>query len=130
MGHVKIKSYLDSWQIQMSESYKTKEKKDEFQKHSYLYERVKPKSSSYQSNPFNDDKYELMQDISGKLDSHQHSIRQSQNRTIRKIFDYGKSNRWEWFLTFTFNPQIVDSFDFNAVSKKSQLGSLINAKKS
>lgn len=37
------------------------------------------------------------------------SLRASLNRSKRMIYDYGRSNIWEWFVTFTFQP--VESFD-------------------
>lgn len=37
------------------------------------------------------------------------SMRASVNRSKRMIYDYGRSNVWEWFVTFTFEP--VESFD-------------------
>lgn len=40
----------------------------------------------------------------------EHSINTSLNRSKKKIYDYGRSNVWEWFLTLTY--ERVD--DFNA----------------
>jgi len=37
------------------------------------------------------------------------SLRSSLNRSKRMIYDYGRSNVWEWFFTFTFDP--VTTFD-------------------
>ncbi len=38
-----------------------------------------------------------------------HSVRTSLNRSKRMIYDYGRSNVWEWFFTLTFKP--VEQFD-------------------
>jgi len=46
------------------------------------------------------------------------SIKNSQNRTIQKIYDYARSNEWEYFITLTFNPEKVDSFNYAEVTKK------------
>lgn len=46
------------------------------------------------------------------------SLRISMSRTVRKIYDYGKSNSWDWFFTLTFNPEKVDSFDYKETSKR------------
>ena len=46
------------------------------------------------------------------------SIYHSRSRTINAIYDYGKSNRWEWWCTFTFNPNKVDRYNFSECSKK------------
>ncbi len=42
-------------------------------------------------------------------DKKEHSIRTSLNRSKRMIYDYGRSNVWEWFFTLTFKP--VEKFD-------------------
>lgn len=44
--------------------------------------------------------------------------RRSYSRTKQKVYDYTRSNIWEWFATFTFDPKKVDSTDFSLVSKK------------
>ena len=40
------------------------------------------------------------------------SIRQSMNRTKNSIWQIALSNIWEYFVTFTFNPKIVKSDDY------------------
>lgn len=35
-----------------------------------------------------------------------------------QIFDLAIMNDWEWFVTFTFDPKKVDSYDYPATSKK------------
>lgn len=45
-------------------------------------------------------------------------IAKSMKRTRDKVYDYSNSNNWEWFCTFTFNPDKVDRSDFGQVSKK------------
>lgn len=35
----------------------------------------------------------------------EHSQRVSMNRTIQKIYEIARSNRWEYFITLTFDPQ-------------------------
>ena len=32
-------------------------------------------------------------------------------RTKKKVYDYAKSNEWEWFVTFTFSPDKVNRYD-------------------
>lgn len=46
------------------------------------------------------DKPELSQDELDK--KRERSIQSSLNRTKRKIYDYGRSNVWDWFITLTF----------------------------
>lgn len=48
------------------------------------------------------------------------ALRSSLNRSKRMIYDYGRSNIWDWFFTFTFDP--VDVFDrFNYEECKSKV---------
>ena len=42
----------------------------------------------------------------------------SDKRDKKKIFDYSRSNTWEWFATFTFSPETCDRTDYNACKKK------------
>ncbi len=46
------------------------------------------------------------------------SIRQSMHRTKDKIWNICLSNEWEYFVTFTFNPKIVNSKDYDDCSNK------------
>lgn len=42
----------------------------------------------------------------------------SLNRTINKIYEIARSNYWHYFITLTFDPKKVDSFDYDVVVKK------------
>lgn len=42
-----------------------------------------------------------------------HSVAVSMNRTKNKIYSYAFSNDWDYFVTFTFNPRIVNSYDYD-----------------
>uniref|UniRef100_UPI001F25B1EF rolling circle replication-associated protein n=1 Tax=Enterocloster aldenensis TaxID=358742 RepID=UPI001F25B1EF len=42
----------------------------------------------------------------------------SLKRTRKKVYDYAKSNEWEWFVTFTFSPDKVDRYDYDECTKK------------
>lgn len=44
------------------------------------------------------------------------SIENSRKRTIQSIYNIARSNDWEWFVTFTFDPQKINSSDFDTVS--------------
>lgn len=51
------------------------------------------------------------------LESLDHSLNSSINRTINTIYEYGYSNTWEWFFTFTFSPDYLDRYDYSACYK-------------
>lgn len=38
-------------------------------------------------------------------------------RTKKKVYDYAKSNEWQWFVTFTFSPDKVNRYDYNECTK-------------
>lgn len=44
-----------------------------------------------------------------------HSYFVSYNRTKNKIYNYARANKWDWFITFTFNPEYVDSYNYDEV---------------
>lgn len=48
----------------------------------------------------------------------QRSLFSSMNRTKNKVYYLARSNDWEWFFTLTFNPVLVDSFDYAACTDK------------
>ena len=41
-----------------------------------------------------------------------HSLQTSLNRTKNTIYELSKSNDWEYFITFTFDPKKYDSTDY------------------
>lgn len=43
------------------------------------------------------------------------------NRTRTKIYDYARCNDFKYFVTLTFNPELVDSFDIDASYKAMHL---------
>ena len=46
------------------------------------------------------------------------NVERSRRRAKNKIFDLIRCNEFKYFVTLTFNPDIIDSFDYNAVVKK------------
>ena len=48
----------------------------------------------------------------------EHSIKSSVNRTINQIYTISSANKWEYFVTLTINPKLLDNTDFNLVSEK------------
>lgn len=46
------------------------------------------------------------------------SAKNSLSRTVNKIYEIARSNVWEWFFTLTFNPEIVNSYDYSECCKK------------
>lgn len=46
------------------------------------------------------------------------SLQTSVARTKQKIFDYTKTNEFKFFVTFTFNPEKVDSYNYSLITSK------------
>ena len=68
-------------------------------------------------NPFTE-KREALIDMDDSRHDAERSLRSSIARTRQKISGYARSNTWDMFVTLTFNPDKVDSFDYSLVSKK------------
>lgn len=68
-------------------------------------------------NPFTE-KREALIDMDDSRHDAERSLRNSIARTRQKISGYARSNTWDMFVTLTFNPDKVDSFDYSLVSKK------------
>lgn len=72
-----------------------------------------PSNRRIEWNPFEND-YEIMYTIHDDDSGLQRSLR----RTRQAVYDIAQSNDWEYFFTLTFNPEKVDSFDYDATVKK------------
>ena len=48
---------------------------------------------------------------------HKHSVITSQLRAKKMVYDLARCNEWEYFITFTFNPDKINSFDYDETSK-------------
>ena len=46
------------------------------------------------------------------------SIKSSRNRAKNMIYDYARSNDFDYFVTLTFNPDVVNSFDYSECGKR------------
>lgn len=47
-----------------------------------------------------------------------HSIHSSLSRTVNTVYSYSRSNSWDWFVTLTFDPEKVDSFNYDECTNK------------
>lgn len=66
--------------------------------------------------------FSIMQDDSGlhivsKKNDSDRSKSVSLNRTKNMVYYLARSNIWDWFVTLTFNPEFVDSFNYDDVTK-------------
>lgn len=61
------------------------------------------------------DIYTMMENMA---EQEERCLRSSMGRTVNKVYYLARSNDWEWFFTLTFNPEVVDSFDYAACTDK------------
>lgn len=53
------------------------------------------------------------------VDNFVQTLKRSMRRTKQKVYDYARSNEWEWFVTWTFDKQKVNSrYDYDELSKR------------
>ena len=43
---------------------------------------------------------------------------ESRKRSKNMILEYARANNWEWFITLTFNPDMVDSYNYDLCYKR------------
>ena len=87
----------------------------------YVYERVPWKDTWF--NPFTqrEEKAPVLYDEEAMAAKKKRSIASSMNRTVNAVYHKARSNTWDWFVTLTFDPDLVDSFDYGlAVAKLSK----------
>ena len=115
MFNVRVKYFLDSIQYQIfehavaSSGERSSKRWDES-----TGEEITGKEFFY--NPF-EEKY----DYYGHFKESKHSedsLERSRSRSINMIYDYARSNNWEWFFTLTFDPKKVDRYDYSLCTKK------------
>lgn len=86
-----------------------------------IYTRAIYKNEKVENKDFDikTDKLDLNNIKSDKLDliDQERSQNNSVNRTINKIYEITRSNLWEYFVTFTFSPDICDRFNYDDVTK-------------
>ncbi len=52
------------------------------------------------------------------MTQHDRSIKSSANRAKNKVYEYCRANDWEWFITLTFDPNKIDSTNYDLVTQK------------
>ena len=115
---VKEKHFADTVQYQIFEKSGRREVEDENLEHSYLFDKTNKSKKRLKPNPFNDEKLEWMSEIKDNENDRQHSISVSRSRTIKKIYDIGRSNYWDWWITLTLNKEKVNRYDYSICSQK------------
>lgn len=123
MFNVRIKQFYDTEQIQIFD--RSFHSKGEVEKNlncnhvtGEIWEKHNP--SELLENPFTEteEHFELFDMNFVDEQKRSESIRISTNRTIKAIYDIARSNVWDWFVTFTFNPEKVNRYDYSDCTSK------------
>lgn len=72
----------------------------------------------YLENPFDGELSELVFDFKDLERREQRAKSVSRTRTLNKIYDYSRANKWEHFVTLTFDPDKVDRYCYGDCQKK------------
>lgn len=113
MYNLKFKQYLNSELLVYYTSPINDEDDSDKRKVNPSTGEICPPNRRVEYIPFTDD-YEIVYTIHDD-DS---SLKRSMRRTKQTIYDIAQANDWEYFFTMTFNPDKVDSFDYEEVTKK------------
>ena len=122
--NVRVFNYADGQQIRIYSSvYKCDNKDDVFQTDKKRKNKKDELMGVENEDIWNDiEKYEPYLDTmleDWELDANrERSQRNSKSRTIQNIYEISRANKWEYFITLTFNPEKVDSFNYQDVVKK------------
>ncbi|MDR2546764.1 MAG: hypothetical protein LBC96_04535 [Lachnospiraceae bacterium] len=103
--NMKIYNYIDGFQIRL---YNNPIKKD----YTKIEEETEKSSTPEKENnpyPLSDEEIE---------DKKSRSLKSAKSRSINRIYEIARSNHWDWFITMTFDPAKVDSFNYNEVVKR------------
>ena len=83
----------------------------------FLPKRKRSKNQHLEYNPFLDT-MEKIEDMDTYYDRQQRASQVSLNRSKQNLIGICRANRWDYFITFTFNPRLVDSTNYEEVCVK------------
>ena len=121
--NVRVYNYVDGQQIRIYNTcYNCENKDDVFEKSKQKKEDIDITGVENEEIWKNIEKYEpylgeMLEDWERNAQK-QRSEHNSMSRTVKNIYEITRSNEWEYFVTLTFNPEKVDSFDYSEVVKK------------
>ena len=122
--NVRVYNYADGQQIRIYSSvYNCDDKNDVFQTEKKTKNKKDDLMGVENEDIWNNiEKYEpyldtMLEDWELKANREKNE-RDSKSRTIQKIYEISRANTWEYFITLTFNPEKVDSFNYQDVVKK------------
>lgn len=84
----------------------------------YTGDKEKPEKEELESNPFDDRPTKEVFDFDELEKEKERSLYTSMKRAKGKIYDYSRSNMWDWFVTLTFAPDAVNRYNYTDCTKK------------
>lgn len=112
MYNVKVKIFRDSTQIQVF-SKAIPSEGERSNKRGYA-----PTGEDITGRKFMDVPFEKDVVFVREIKDSDYDVRRSMRRTVNSIYDYSRSNNWDWFLTLTLDPKKVNRYDYQACCKK------------
>lgn len=120
MYNVRVKKFFDAEQIQVYSQMMQSERNVKFDEETGEIKEHKRKSrepGTIMFNPFTGE-YERMVEYDEAEAKAERSVYVSRSRTVHMIYDIARANKWEWFVTLTFNPDKVNRYDYTDCTKK------------
>ena len=99
--------------LKLSEEEKAQRKMDAL----FMPKKKRVKHQHLEYNPFTDC-MEQIDDMDTTLEKQKRASQVSLNRSKQNLIGICRANRWDYFITFTFNPKIVDSTNYEQVCVK------------
>ncbi|MBQ2936888.1 MAG: hypothetical protein IJD96_11700 [Lachnospiraceae bacterium] len=121
--NVRVYNYVNGQQIRIySNVYMCEDENDVFEKKKQIEKENPTVGISGEEIWKNIEQYEeyleVMQEDYEIENAKNRSVKNSMSRTVQKICEITRSNEWEYFITLTFNPEKVDSFNYSEVVNK------------
>lgn len=114
MFNIRIKQFYDTEQIQIfSKGYRSEGEVERKNFNHFTGEIYEPLIGEAVDNPFTGKRERLR-----TMTDAERSAMVSCSRAKKEVYDIARSNKWDWFFSFTFNPALVDSFDYNICVEK------------
>lgn len=115
MWNVRVKRFYDSTQVQLFSRpvVKPEKKFSRFTGEIFIVRRA-PRVKSFE-NPFTG-RVEPLKEFG--RDASDNSVYRSALHAKKMVYDIARSNCWDWFFTFTFNPAKTDRYDYDACVKR------------
>lgn len=88
-----------------------------------FYETDNYDTEKYALEPFTNQLVRIVDDFKPDTTRHatpEENATRSYNRTKQKIYEYSRSVEWEKFITLTFNPEMIDRYDYEECSRKAR----------